>query len=92
MCAMVSHLVIGAWLGYTLVGHSACQQCSHIHKCFVSFYLLQVGEHILTWSIFAVYNCKLLWPTQQSHSPTTLNCAKLVVFIAFMALCIATHH
>ena len=84
MCAMVSHLVLGAWLGYTLVGHIAYQQCSHNHIGVCDFYLMQVGKHISTWSIFAVYNCKLLWPAQQSHSPTTLNCAKLEVFIAFM--------
>ena len=29
---MVYHLVLGAWLGYTLVGHSAYQQLYHNHS------------------------------------------------------------
>ena len=37
MCAMVSHLVLGAWLGYTLDGHSAYQQFSHNHIGFCEF-------------------------------------------------------
>ena len=36
---MVYHLVLGAWLGYTLVGHSDYQQLYHNHSVLCILYV-----------------------------------------------------
>ena len=70
MCAMVSHLVLGAWLGYTLVGHSAYQQCSHSHIGFCE--ILPVagwGAHIELVYFLLFTTAKFCGPHNKATAP-----------------------
>ena len=85
ICAMVSHLVLGAWLGYTLAGHSAYQQFSHNHIGFCECLSVAAwGAHIDLVYFLIVYNCKSCGPHSQATAPPLWNVQELEVFIDFL--------
>ena len=81
---MVYHLVLGAWLGYTLVGHSAYQQLYHNHSVLCILYVAcWVGNTYWPGMFCASYNWKFCGPHSKATAPPLWNVQNLMSLLLF---------